>query len=122
MFDKAFEKLQNMKGCLALELTDNTGEPLFFFVNKKDIKIKDISKEANSVFQGLHELSNKNSLGSIDTIQVTSNEYTLFSACSGDKERIHVHLFIVFDIDTNIALAKLSIDEAIKDALEIVNA
>lgn len=121
MFDDAFEKLQNMKECLALELTDNTGEPLFFFENKKDIGIKEISKSVNTVLQGMHEVSKTNNLGSIDSIQVNSDEYTLFSACSGSEERIHIHLFVIFSTNANIALAKLAIDEAIKESLAIAN-
>ncbi|PHR57502.1 MAG: hypothetical protein COA44_05520 [Arcobacter sp.] len=121
MFDEAFEKLKNMSECLALELTDNTGEPLFFFEKKKDFGIKEISKKMNFVLQGIHELSNANSLGSIESILVNSSEYSMFSICSGEKERIHIHLFVVFSLNSNIALAKLAIDESIIQALAIVN-
>ena len=121
MFDKAFDKLQNMKECLALELTDNTGEPIFFFENKKDIGIKEISKKANAVLQGMHELSKSNTLGSITSIQVSSDEYTMFSSCSGEEERIHIHLFVLFSANANIALSKIAIEESIKEALSIAN-
>jgi len=121
MFDEAFDKLKNMSECLALELTDNTGEPLFLFENKKDFGIKEISKNINTVFQDLHEISKTNNLGSIDSILVNSDEYSMFSVCSGDTERVHIHLFVVFSVNSNIALAKLAIDDAITKALAIAN-
>jgi len=121
MFDKAFDKLKNMKECLALELTDNTGEPIFFFENKKDIGIKEISKKSNSIFQDMHALSKTHKLGSINSIQVNSDKYTMFSTCSGDEERVHIHLFALFSTNANVALSMLAIDEAIKESLRIAN-
>ena len=110
MFDKAFEKLNNMSECLALELTDNTGEPLFYFEKKKDFGIKDISKNMNVILQGVHEVGNTNALGSVDYIHVNTSEYSMFSVCSGEMERIHIHLFVVFSLNSNIALAKIAMD------------
>jgi len=121
MFDKAFEKLRTMKECLALELTDNTGEPIFFFENKKELGIKEISKKTNIVLQGVHELSNDYNLGSVQIIQINTDEYTIFSVCSGEKERVHIHLFIVFSTNVNIALANIAINEAVAEVLSIVN-
>jgi len=121
MFDEAFEKLHLMKECLALELTDNTGEPLFYFEKSKDFSVKEISKSMNAVLQGVHEVSNVHALGEVEYIQVDSSQYSIFSVCTGEKERIHIHLFIIFALNANIALARLAIEAALEKALEIAN-
>jgi len=121
MFDVAFEKLKNMKECLALELTDNTGEPLFYFEKNKDFEIKKISKSMNAVLQGVHETSATYHLGGVKYIQVDSSEYSMFSVCSGETERIHIHLFVVFSLNSNISLAKIAMDDAIAQALVLAN-
>lgn len=121
MFNEVFEKLKNMKGCLAIEFTDNTGEAIFLYEHKKDFGIREISKSSNDVLQGMHEVSNRLNLGSISSIQVDSDDLILFSFCTGEMNRIHLHLFVVFDSKSNIALSKLAINEAIKEALLIIN-
>ncbi len=119
MFDEAFEKLKTMKECLALEFTDSSAEPIFFFEHQNGLGIKKISKEMNEILLGVHKLSKDLTLGSIDLIQVDSDKYTMFSACSGEEERIHIHLFVVFSSSANVALAKIAIKEALEKTIEI---
>jgi len=121
MFDEALEDLKKIIDCKGAVLTDNTGDPISFFENKIGIEIRALAKNINLILQGMHKASDEYALGSVQIIQVNTDHSILFSACSGEAERIHIHLFAVFDAGANQALAKIAINEVIKKALILAN-
>ncbi len=121
MFDKAFENLKNMRDCKALLFSDNRGDPITFFENSVGVGIKEMSKDINGVLQALHQKSDAYNLGEVHSVQINAEDSMIFSLCSGDKERIHIHLFILFEPKTNVALAKMAMDEAMEKVMQITN-
>ena len=121
MFDEAFEKLKNMRDCKALLFSDNRGDPITYFENSVGVGIKEMSKDINGVLQALHQKSDEYSLGDVHSVQINTQESIVFSLCSGDKERIHIHLFILFEPKTNVALATMAMDEAMKKVMQITD-
>lgn len=114
--EKFLEDFKGIKGYLAVGIMDSTGELLAFHEAEKSVNLEVTGAVFNDIFRGAHEASVKASLETCRQMSISTPKGLIVMECSGAQAAVHLHMIAVLQADGNQALARMTMDKAIKGA------
>jgi len=118
MLDKSiFNELSKVNGYRGAVLSEHTGEVLVVDIEKSD-NIEEISLKFNEDFRKLHDIARTLGLGETTVMEIDADDATVVAKCSGTNAPYHLHAFAVLDKDGSMPLAKVILDDVLKEAMK----
>lgn len=121
MDESIMERLQDISGYMGGAISNYTGECLVCDAARISGNLEETSATFNDIFRKSHKVSNDLKLGKTEIMEIHTEKSIILMACSGEDERVHIHLFAVFAKDGNSALGKMAIKKILPQAVEMLS-
>lgn len=115
MLEGHLEQLKKINGYQGAAVADYTGEVLVSDAAGMTGDLGMTTATLNDIFRSAHSATKGLSLGMTHTMQIQAENAMVLMQCSGESERMHVHLFCVFAKDGNQALAKMTMNKILPE-------
>ncbi len=110
------EELSNNQGYIGSAVLNYIGTPLSFKVGDLEyIDIKDEFEVYNNILRDIHKKFKKVGLKAPELIEIENEDKRITLICSGEHQRVHLHIITIFDRDTPIA--KMLTQKAYKELM-----
>jgi predicted regulator of Ras-like GTPase activity (Roadblock/LC7/MglB family) len=114
--EQILEEFKGIKGYLAVGIMEYTGDLLAFHEAEKSVNLAVTGAVFNDIFRGAHEASTKAGLDACRQMTIATPKGLVVMECSGAQAAVHLHMITVLQADGNQALARMTMDKAIKAA------
>jgi predicted regulator of Ras-like GTPase activity (Roadblock/LC7/MglB family) len=121
MDESIMEGLQSVKGYLGGAINNYTGECLVCDAQKLSGNLEEVSATFNDIFRDSHAVSKNLKLGATHIMEIHTEKGKVLMGCSGEDERVHLHIFAIFSEDGNVALGKMALDKILPQAVKALS-
>jgi predicted regulator of Ras-like GTPase activity (Roadblock/LC7/MglB family) len=112
------EKLRQIDGYKASAILDASGE--IILKDKGSLVNENLDKELltfNALFNKSKEVSKSLGLGSVTNMNLEAQEAVALMFCSGEDNRVHIHLVLILEKESNLGLAKLIANQVMEEMI-----
>jgi predicted regulator of Ras-like GTPase activity (Roadblock/LC7/MglB family) len=117
--DTLLNDLKEVDGYLASAIMSAKGEVLVADSKSEKIDLKTIAEGFNNIFRAGHEVAGKVGFNSLDGAVLMTPNGVIIMACSGVNAAAHLHFIVILKRDGNQALAKMTLEKIVRQAIEL---
>ena len=121
MDESIMNELSAVKGYLGGAINNYTGECLVSDASKISGNLEETSATFNDIFRDSHKISKHLKLGATEIMEIHTEKAVILMGCSGEKSRVHLHMFAFFQADGNVALGKMALKKTLPKAVEMLS-
>lgn len=118
MLENYLGELKKINGYKGAALADFTGEIIVSDTSGLEGDLGMVAATLNDIFRFAHTATKDLGLGTTSLMTINAQNSSVLMECSGENERMHLHLTAIFSQDGNQALAKMTMKKILP---QIVN-
>jgi len=122
MLETLLDDVKTIGGYKAAAILDLTGEILISDASNLKGDLNMAVAVFNDIFTTGHKTVDRLSLGVTRNMQFMTSDGIIMMECSGEDERIHIHMFVILGAEGNHALARMQMAKAIPRAIKELTA
>jgi len=84
-------------------------------------EIEESAATFNEVFRRAHRASHGLNLGNTEVMEIQMEQSIVLMACSGEEERVYIHIFAIFAKNGNIGLGKIAIQKILRQVTQMLS-